>query len=379
MKLDLSAKLRALEPLLLAILLARCLGEPDAAKRCPSEAGAARSDTQASEDCPGAALLQRGSHLKPLADMANEEAGTGHWQLDHDGIEWQGEGPFESLGSRDRSSGSFSAVSFISHASHTGRNQRHATAEDRAITFITVFDPLFMTNLGTSQLYLNRENLTHEWLLLDNGVAQTNISDLYVQAQRVAKHELLVFLHPDVILPAEWYQGFMQKLDLIEATDPNWGVLGTAGVPLAFGTEHGKLQPRVASCISDCLQIYTTGIDSLPVQSLDEALMILRRNTPLTFDAHLPGFDLYGMDIVMSARKLGMVSYLLNIPLRHKTVDKYGRPFFGAAFTKKVSEASYVAREQETMQYFQKKWCDSGTLPVYGTTFVATQPPLPCQ
>jgi len=372
-----------MQQLLFATLLARCLGELEAAERCSSEPGAVQSDTQASEDCPGAALLQRGSHLKPLAGVTNEKADTGRWQLDHDGIEWQGEGPSKSLGSVDRSGGaSLPALSFISQASHMAGTRRQQTAADRAITFITVFDPLFKTNLGTSQLYLNRENLMHEWILLDNGVAQANISDLYARAHKVARNDLLVFLHPDVILPAEWYEGFMQKLALIEAIDPNWGVLGTAAVPLGWNGqpgEDGNLQPRVASSISDCLQNYKTGVDSLPVQSLDEALMVLRRNTSLTFDAHLPGFDLYGMDIVTSARKLGMVSYLLNIPLRHKTVDKYGRPFFGNEFVQKVSDQSYVARMKETMSYFQKKWCDSGFLPVYGTTFTADKPTLPCQ
>lgn len=369
----------AFEPLLLAILLWRCTAELDSGPRCPAEHVATQQCEQSSSHRPPSALLQRAALFKPHGDLANVKADAGHWHFDHNGIKLSG--LFETDLSKEVSlleTQSLDGVRepFLSSLSYTGHTQRNDSVGVRAITFITVHDAFFEKNLGNSSIWLTRRTLPHEWLLLDNS-NKSNISILYYQAQRVAVNDLLVFLHPDVILPEDWYQNFMQKLDKIEAIDSNWGVLGTAGVPRDWN--KSSVSQRVASCITDCLTTYKTGVDSLPVQALDEALLILRRNSSVEFDPLLPGFDYYGMDIVQTARKAGMVSYLLNIPIRHKTVDVDGTIYDLRVFRNKVLSAEYLTRATYTMQYFQKKWCDSGFLPVYGTSFGAGQPSLPCQ
>lgn len=376
LKLGFDMKSRALEITWLALLLVLCPAD-DLDERCPAKLGAGQACAEASPEPPSSALLQRGSHLKILADVASTEQGAEHWQFDHEGIKWQGRWePFN----RSAQAGGIPLAAFISRASHSSKAQKSGSESNRPITFVTVHDHFFATNLGKSPLWLNRANTPHEWILLDNREARYNISDLYARSQAVAQNDLLVYIHPDVILPEEWYDGFMQKLDAIEAKDPNWGVLGTAGVSLDW-TPHqarrelppGERVPRVASCISDCITTYKTGVDSLPVQSLDESLLVLRRNASLSFDRKLPGFDLYGMDIVMDARKAGMVSYLLNIPIKHKTVDIDGQKFNATIFSKKVSEASYQKRLRASMAYFYKKWCGSGLLPIWGTSFEVHQ------
>jgi len=383
-KLSSCVKCWSFEPLLLAFLFVGCPAELDSGPRCPTERDVTQQCGQPS--CHPSALLQRAALLKPHGDLANVKSEASHWHFDHNGFEWSGLLEMDASNKVDSqlldgvrvpsaATSLPSGAPLLSSLSHTGR--RSSSVEGRAITFITVHDPFFATNLGNSSIWLTRRTLPHEWLLLDNS-ENSNISNLYYRAQSVAAHDLLVFLHPDVILPEEWYQNFMQKLDKIEAIDPDWGVLGTAGVPRDWNS-NSSFPPRVASCITDCLTTYKTGVDSLPVQALDESLLVLRRNTSVNFDAHLPGFDLYGMDIVQTARYEGMVSYLLNLPIRHKTVDVDGTIYNMSAFREKVLSPEYMARLSYSSQYFRNKWCDSGFLPVYGTSFGAGQPSLPCQ
>jgi hypothetical protein len=235
---------------------------------------------------------------------------------------------------------------------------RSAQSHERALTFVTVLDPFWTTNLGRSSIWKNRESLPHEWILITNG-KQVGLSALYAQAHKEAKNDLVVFVHPDVFLPADFYENFVEKLSKIESRDPDWGVLGTAGVSLDWTPESGA--DRIASCITDHHGItYKTGVDSLPVQALDEALLVLKRNSSIAFDTKLPNFDMYGSDVVMNARKAGKTSYLLNLPIRHKLVDPKGEPFDDRHFTQKINTEEYQDKWIESLMYLRGKWCQSG-------------------
>lgn len=232
------------------------------------------------------------------------------------------------------------------------------TAE-RAITFVTVYDPYFEMNLGTSALWTDRENHPHQWVLIDNN-HNYGISQMYAEVQASAENDLMVFLHPDIILPDDFYENFMHKLWIIQEYDSNWAVLGVVGVPI------GEFLSK--SSITDFAQNYTTGSDFLAVQGVDECLMVLRKDSPM-FDAQLPGFDLYGLDVVLSARKAGRQAYLLNVPVFHKIKGIDGTEVAQESFDEKVDSPDYVQRVDQTAKYFQAKWCDSGLLPVMGPSF----------
>jgi hypothetical protein len=236
--------------------------------------------------------------------------------------------------------------------------------EGTPITFITIEDPFFANNLARSPLWWNREKLPHQWIILQNEKNEA-VSTLYYRAQASAMHDLMVFLHPDVFLPETWYEDFLTKLNLIEALDPDWGVLGTAGVALDWNHVYAQ---KVTSSITDFIGSYKTGADSIPMQSLDEHCLVLRRGSPM-FDPDLPGFDLYGADIVLSARSQGMKAYLLNTPLLHKTVNAQGDAYTPHDFFTRLADATVDARIHNTIDYVQRKWCHSGLLPVYGTAF----------
>jgi hypothetical protein len=280
-------------------------------------------------------------------------------RLDHDGMECPGATAIVALATSSTDDSIDGAQLFVSDG-----------VQDPAVrnlTFITVQDQFFNSNLGRSSLWQKKSTLPHQWLLINN-VENKAISFLYAEAKKKATNELLVFLHPDVLLPEGWYDDFMQKLALIETIDPDWAVLGTAGVPL--GWNYSASGAKIASNITDFAQTFRTGTDAMTMQSFDEHLLILRKKFDVpAFDPQVPGFDLYGTDIVLSARQAGKNAYLLNIPLLHKTVGEDGQPYKQYLWEAKMKDQSFQLSATRTIDFLSKKWCTSGMLPVFGTAF----------
>lgn len=236
---------------------------------------------------------------------------------------------------------------------------------DRAISFISIYDPFFETNMAASRLWKDREMNPHEWIILNSTEEGFSVSKTYAEGQARAKNDLLVFVHPDVLLPDDFYPNMMAKLADIERKDPNWGVLGTAGAAVEDG--------HLAGSVTDCMATQMHSIDDLEVQAVDESLIVLKKDRSPSFDPSMPGLDLVGHDIALAARKLGLKSWLLNVPMLHKTIDVDGTPYNAEKFLNKIDKsASYQSRLDITAKYFQSKWCNSGYLPNVGSTYNVT-------
>jgi hypothetical protein len=135
----------------------------------------------------------------------------------------------------------------------------------------------------------------------------------YNSALDEADHDIVVFVHQDVYLPAGWFAGLEQAVAAIEAGGVRWGVLGCFGSrPDAFGGvgevytrglgRHGRalLRPEV-------------------IETLDEILLVVRRSSGLRFDPALPHYHLYGTDICLEARTRGLATLAFQGFLVHNT------------------------------------------------------------
>ena len=132
-----------------------------------------------------------------------------------------------------------------------------------------------------------------------------NAGKAYNSGLAEADHEIVVFAHQDVFLPATWLANLSRVLAQLEAVDSNWGVLGPFGVARAGGFR--------GHCYSTGLRrILGSSFDKpIPAQSLDEFVLIVRRSSGLKFDENLPGFHLYGADICLEAAIRGIASYII--------------------------------------------------------------------
>jgi len=163
---------------------------------------------------------------------------------------------------------------------------------------------------------------------------------------------IVVFAHQDVFLPDAWAEQLARAVCQIESVDPDWAVIGAFGVDLA-----GR---PVGHAWSTGLARRLGGRFEAPFEttSIDEFLIVLNRASGLRFDPALPGFHLYGTDIVLEAADKGLKSYVAEIPAIHNSKPVHG---YGGGYT-------------DAWRFMRRKW--SERLPVRTLTVPLGKTPL---
>ena len=146
--------------------------------------------------------------------------------------------------------------------------------------------------------------------------------------------DIVIFAHQDVFLPRGWETVLFTHIAQLDRRHPDWALLGSYGIDLN-GAHFG---PVWSSSIGSIIGRVPT--EPVRVQSFDEHLFIMRRDAGLKFDEKLPGFHLYGTDIVQIARKAGRSAFTMPLPLIHN--DGFKEQLGG----------DYL----EGFRYMQKKW-----------------------
>ncbi|MDP3262308.1 MAG: glycosyltransferase family A protein [Tabrizicola sp.] len=155
----------------------------------------------------------------------------------------------------------------------------------------------------------------------------------YNRALDATTAELVVFAHHDVYLPQGWQTVLRAR---IAELPEDWAVFGTFGIGLDAAT--------VGPVWSSSLGMIVGRVPMAPVriQSLDELLIVVRRSANLRFDEALPGWHMYGTDIVQTALAAGRGAYAGALPCIHndRYHDALGRDF------------------DEAYHFMQRKWAD---------------------
>lgn len=138
----------------------------------------------------------------------------------------------------------------------------------------------------------------------------------YNDAIRKTDKNYLIFVHQDVYLPIPWMNDAVNCINTLNETNPNWGVIGVAGVN-RNGEIIGKLWSQGIKREIDY------GRDFEEAYSVDEVLIIFNKKSNLEFDENLPGFHLYGTDIVLESVKNGLHNYVIKLPIIHNDKEKY--------------------------------------------------------
>ncbi len=158
----------------------------------------------------------------------------------------------------------------------------------------------------------------------------------YARGMAESTEDILIFLHHDVYLPPGWDALLRARIAEVAMQDPDWALIGAYGID-----DHARGWGPVWS--SSLGQIVGhVALSPQPVQSFDEVLIVMRRSAGITWDKDLPGWHLYGTDIVTEARAKGLSAYACALPLIHN--DGYKDNLdqgFGTAY-----------------HYMQKKWAD---------------------
>lgn len=160
-----------------------------------------------------------------------------------------------------------------------------------------------------------------EYLYVDN--RQGNVFDAYAGNNRLlqeAQGRYVILCHQDVVLLADGrsrLDGLLEELTLLDA---NWGVCGNAGM-----TRNGVVAIRITDPRNEDVGRGETF--PVKVASLDENLMIVRREAALAFSHDLSGFHWYGSDLCIIADILGWTAYVIDFHLKHKSGGKIDGTF----------------------------------------------------
>lgn len=199
---------------------------------------------------------------------------------------------------------------------------------------------------------------SHNYQELNNNLLRSNVfprKQLIVQGDyaNVSKayndiKRTICYVHHDVFLPEQFYMQVQKGISYITSIDPNWGVIGVAGVKLINGKKENF------GNILDRGKKWAYNLDKLPaeVDTLDELLLITKGD--FTFDENLP-LDYYGADICMQAKQQGRKCYAINAYVEHNSTREFGAR----------TESFYKSQE-----YFKNKWKEF--LPVVTTCSLLT-------
>lgn len=163
-------------------------------------------------------------------------------------------------------------------------------------------------------------NLLTSSLLSDGDVqhlfveSAQSASEAYNTVLRKAISPYIILAHQDVYLPGEFKTQLSAAICAVEETSKDWAVLGVVGIDSSY-----TLRGRVWS--NGLQREVGTRVERLTaVESIDELLIIIRRDSGLCFDEGLPGFHLYGTDIVLTALESGLSAYVFDGPVIHNSL-----------------------------------------------------------
>jgi hypothetical protein len=132
-------------------------------------------------------------------------------------------------------------------------------------------------------------------VILEKG--HTSAAVAYNAGLAKAGTDLVVFTHQDIYLPDTWPADVQRAIEMLEKTDANWGILGAWGPRcLAVGGAGFIYDGGWARVLG---KPFEGGIE---VETLDEAVLILRKSSGVKFDLRIPGFHMYGADVCTQAR-----------------------------------------------------------------------------
>lgn len=180
---------------------------------------------------------------------------------------------------------------------------------DFALVCASHNDTILNANLARSPMIANGSVPLH----LERGAGSA--AEAYNRAIDATSADVVIFAHHDVFLPQGWDTLLRRRLAEVEAQDPNWALFGPFGV----GLDASHVGPVWSSSIG--LIVGRVPVTPAPVQSYDEMVIVLRRSSGLRFDPALPGWHMYGTDIVTQARSRGMGAYVGALPTIHN--DRY--------------------------------------------------------
>ena len=184
---------------------------------------------------------------------------------------------------------------------------------------------------------LNYDSLAHA---MNAGIEESN-------------NEIIVIVHEDTFLPDGWQTELEIAIEGIEKNDPDWGILGVAGLD-KNGSPAGHYSDPNNFC-----NTFKNGERFVEATSVDEHLMMFRRKLNPKADENIVGIHGIGTDMVLTAIESGNKCYIINAPSIHKYKDGNGKTIQRIMDSPKIKDRlnyAYKADKACCDEYVSKKW-----------------------
>lgn len=123
-----------------------------------------------------------------------------------------------------------------------------------------------------------------------------------------AKSDIIVFIHQDVKLEPGWSSNLINKINLINKRDENWGVLGTQGI-----TPTGQ---HCKSVIDMSIKHAVGYFPSLAI-SFDPVNFCFKKQYADLISLDLPSIHFLDSDLVLNLKFKNINSYIIDVPYNH--------------------------------------------------------------
>ncbi|GAB3054964.1 hypothetical protein GCM10027155_21690 [Acinetobacter apis] len=151
--------------------------------------------------------------------------------------------------------------------------------------------------------------------------------------------DYMIFCHQDIIFNFDTKNILIDKINELEQLDPNWAIIGNAGV-----TEKGEVILKITDPHGPN---QTKGPFPSQVMSVDENFMVINTKHNLSCSTQMKGFHLYGLDLCQNAANLGLKSYVVDFHLTHKSKGNIDHSFFTAR-----DNYIKIQEERKRIQFF---------------------------
>ena len=171
----------------------------------------------------------------------------------------------------------------------------------------------YQNNLAVSPDLL-QENTPHQLLALYQA---PNIAVALAEGIKHCQHTWIVLAHQDVYLPQGWLADVQHAWHMAEQKlGRTIGVAGVAGM-----VQNAAGDFDFAGCAMDRIYTFLHSADQLPAQahSLDELVLVYRRDRFIPELNPELGFHYYATDSVFKAEAAGLVGTILPVPCLHNT------------------------------------------------------------
>lgn len=181
----------------------------------------------------------------------------------------------------------------------------------------------------------------------------SSMANAYNEGLARTSRPICLLAHQDVYLPEGFLGRAIERLQALEKSHPDWMVAGPYGV-----RKDGRHVGRVWD-VNMGRELGGSGFPPTAIESLDELLLVLKRQPGFEFDRQLPHFHFYGTDLVQTAWAMGKSAWAVELPVVHNN-----QPWSSLG-------GGYV----EGYRYARRKW--RHRLPLFTTICELSYNPIP--